>query len=208
MQNTYNKFKYLIQSFGFSLVLFVASCSSPQTVLYSNLPQQSANQIVLLLGQNNISATKTEQKDGTYNVMVSQNDLVNALNISGSQGGPKQQFQNLGELFPKDGYISSPTEEHERVVYALNQEISAMLSELNGVVLVKTNVSIPSSSDGLLTPDDVKPTASVLIKYKRGQRIDLYLGRIKNLVSHAIAGLNPDQVEVVTVEQKNDTRTN
>ena len=189
-------------------IALLFACSSPVTILYNGLPQQSANQIVLLLGQSNIKASKIAQKDGTYDVMVSQDDLVNAINIASAQGGPKQQFQNMGDLFPKDGYISSPTEEHQRVVYALNQEISAMLSELNGVVLVKTNVSLPSASDGLLTPDDIKPTASVLIKYRRGQRVDLYLGRIKNLVSHAIAGLSPDQVEVVTVEQKNDTRFN
>lgn len=185
-------------------VLVLSACSGSSNMLYGNLSQQDANKIIMTLGNNAINASKRVEKDGSYTVMVSSKDMLSALNLMRDHSGPHQEFQTLGEIFKKDGYISSPTEEHERLIFALNQEISAMLSELNGVSVAKVEVSIPTSSDSLIDSETAKPVAAVLIKYQRGERLDSYINRIKRLVSHSVAGLSPDQVEVITVEQKND----
>lgn len=199
-QNSIAYFKRLAVT---SVVLFgLAACGGSQVVLLNDITQDIANNIVLLLGDNNISATKQLEKDGNYSISVDQKDQIKALALLKTSGEPSTNFVSMGEIFKKDGFISSPLEEHARLIYALDQEISAMLSGLNGVVSVDTQVSLPIPSDKLYSSDTDSSKVAVLIKYKQNARVDLYVNRIKNLVSNAVPGVIPSRVEVLTVVQK------
>jgi len=61
---------------------------------------------------------------------------------------------------------------------------------------------MPKPNDKLWQSEVPKPTASVLIIFKQGARIDLYTNKIKSLVSHSVEGLIPEQVEVVSMQQR------
>lgn len=180
----------------------LTACNNSSVALVNGVNQDTANSIILQLGQNDITANKTLQKDGTYSISVTKNKEFDALSILSRSGQPNKTYVSLGEVFKKDSFISSPIEEHARLLYALDQEISGMLSILNGVVEVKTRISIPTPSDNLYQSETIKPSAAVIIKYRQGERIDLYLTRIKNLVSDAVPGLTPDRVEILTIVQK------
>jgi len=182
----------------------IVACSSSNMELLTGVSQETANTILMLLGNNNINAVKQVQKDGTYTIMVSGKQKLEALNILNAHGMPQHEFTNLGEVFKKDSFIASPLEEHSRFLYALDQEIASMLSSLNGVTSVKTIVNLPASNDNLWQNKAPDPSASVLIKYRQGERIDLYINRIKELVCNSVPGLTADKVEVVTVVQKDD----
>ena len=192
-----NKFLNSRLVFLFISMLLVG-CNEKFT-LQVQLSQVVANNIILELGKNDIPATKVQQKDGTYTVLINEKDEVNSLEILQHVGLPNQQFTSLGEVFKKDSFISSPIEEHGRLVFALNQEVSSMLSQIDGVTSVSTEINLAQGGDNLWQTADNHSSAAVVIKYRYGYRLDLYLAKIKNLVAKSVPDLTPDNVEVLLV---------
>lgn len=190
------------------LCSFLTACYTNKIILFYSLSQVSANQIILQLEQNNIHADKQIQKDGTFDIMILSNDQLSALKILNKEGGIKAEYSNLGTVFKKDGFISSPLEEHARLEYALDQEISDMLSQIDGILVIKTEVGLPIPNDNLWQSEAPHPSASVLIKYRSGSKVDLYANRIRDLVTHSIPGLHSDQVDILMVEQHDDSNKN
>jgi type III secretion protein J len=201
MQSIVRVLQLKIIAFGACAVMLTA-CDGNQVTLVAEVNQTAANSIVLILGNNNIEARKEPHKGGTYDIMVSTKNQVVALNLLKANGQPEEKFATMGEVFVKDSFISSPLEEHGRFLHALDQEIMDMLSSINGVTEVKTAVSLPLPTDNLWAGETPKPSASVFIKYRQGEPLNLYVNKIKNLVSNAVPGLTPDRVEVFTVVQK------
>lgn len=183
----------------------VVGCGNAKVALLDVASQDAANEIVRLLGNNNVDSDIQIEKSGRAVILVDKDQQNKALNLLNANGMPHGTFTSLGEVFKKDSFISSPLEEHSRFIYALDQEIASMLSSINGVVEVKTIVNVPAPNDNLWQTAAPLPTASVVIKYRQGERIDLYLNRIKSLVSNAVPGLSPDRVEVVMLLQKDNS---
>jgi type III secretion protein J len=185
----------------FSSLILIA-CSSSQSIVVKNVDQDSANSIMLLLAQNHINVNNSVNKDGSINIAVASDKILQALTILKNNGLPTQKYTNMGEVFKKDGLISSPLEEHNRDLYATNQEIAKMINMIDGVLDADVKVSIPLPNDKLWDTEVPKPSAAVVIKYKQGSRIDLRINKIKTIVARAVAGLSPDMVEVVAFPQK------
>lgn len=187
------------------MILSLLACSESRVDIVNGVNQKSANSIILDLEQSHITTTKLQAKDGTYSIQVPKNKQMEALAILKQNGEPFSDYVSIGTIFKKEGFISSPLEEHARLIYALNQEIDNMLMSISGVIQVKTQVSLPLPNDNLWQTDLPHSSASVLIKYKPGSRIDLYLARMKNLVANAVPGLTPDRVEIITVQQNDSS---
>lgn len=194
--------KYIKNLTWVGVVFVLMGCNNSSVVLVKEINQSAAQEITVLLGVNDVDSTEQIDKNGLYSIFVTQDKKLVALQLLQNSGLPSPAFTNLGEIFKKDSFISSPLEEHGRFIYALNQQISDMLSSLNGVVSVKTAVSIATPTDSLWQYEMPKPSASVLIKYQPGARVDLYINKIKAMVSNAVPGLTPERVEVVTITQK------
>ncbi len=184
--------------------LVIVACHGNQVVLLRNLSQNDANLVILSLGKNDINADQDINKDGSINIEVFKSDQIKALSILNNLGEPTTQFQTLGQIFKKDGMISSPLEEQARFIDALNQEISAMLSKLDGVISVSAQVSLPQANDDLWHGDDGHPSASVLIKYLPSSHLDIYSNRIKELVANSVPGLKAENVQVMLQSVKED----
>lgn len=194
---------FLKCSYIIGISSLIISCQSGKTALLEGGDQDMANKTILQLGLNNIQADKILQKDGTYTVMVAKSKQIAALNILSENGLPNQNFASMGDIFKKDSFISSPIEEQGRFIYSLEQQISNMILQINGVVDVKTQVSLPPTTDSLWQSQQVLPAAAVFIKYKPKSRVDLYVNRIKQLVANSVPGLSVDKVEVLAVPQVN-----
>lgn len=184
-----------------SLLLFV-QCIKKQIVLVQGINQEDANNIVLVLANNNVSATKQIEKDGSYSILVDPKSQIMGLQVLSNFGEPLTKHTNMGEVFKKDGLISSPVEEFARYTYALDQDLESTLSQIDGIIAVKVHVSLPMPSDNLWSSEAAKPGAAIFIKYRSGYRIDLLTNRIKLLVSKAVPGLSPDMVEILPLQKK------
>ncbi len=177
------------------LALFLAGC---RTELYSSLPQNDANAMLAILLNNDIGADKLfDKKAGTYTLNVDEGKLPQAVALLKEHGFPREKVASIGELFKKDGLISSPLEERARFIFALSQSVQETLSQIDGVLVARVHIVLPENNP---IGEEIKPSsASVFIKYNPAYRVDAMKAEIKLIVEKSIEGLSYDKVSVVMV---------
>ena len=184
-------------------VLFFTHCTNMENPkLVQGLKERDANNILLILSNNAIQAKKEIDKDGTYFVTVEPKNQMMGLRVLSDFGEPQTQRESMGTIFHKDNMISSPMEEFARYTFALDQDLEKTLSQIDGVISVRVHVSLPMPSDNLWSSEAIKPGAAIFIKYRSGNRLDLFTNRIKLLVSKAVPGLTANMVEIFPLEKK------
>lgn len=191
------RFSYLI-----CCISILSCCGNGKVAILQGLTQNAANQVIVKLGSNNIEASRLLEKGGTYSVMIDSNNRVAALTLLEQNGLPEKPVVTLGDEFQKDGFISSPLEEQARFIYALEAQITDMISLIDGVSNVSVQITLPPPSDNMLQAENIKSAASVLIKFRPGYHLEVYTTRIKQLVANAVPGLTPDHVEVLFISQE------
>lgn len=175
----------------FTFFLLLTGC---KTELYGGLSEKEGNHMFAILYKAGISVDKKTDKDRFITLLVEKEQSASAIDTLNNHGYPKDHFTNLGDVFSKEGLISSPTEEKARLIYALSQEISSTLSQIDGVLTARVHVVMPDKSEYGKEP---KPTsASVFIKHTADTNLDSLTGKIKLLVANSIVGLTEKQVSV------------
>jgi type III secretion protein J len=173
------------------LCLCLAGCGIE---LYSNLTELDANEIIAELSRGGIRASKVTDDGKSWAVKVSEGDMPRSLERLKAAALPREKNATMGELFRKDHLISTPSEERVRYVYAVSEELSRTLSQIDGVVTARVHVVIPAN-DPLATR--VQPSsASVFIKHRANVDLQYLTASIKNLVVKSIEGLTFENVSV------------
>jgi type III secretion protein J len=103
----------------------------------------------------------------------------------------------MGEVFKRDGLVASPVQERAQMIFALSEELSRTVSEINGVLSARVHVVLPENDP--LRRDLVPSSASVFIRHEASLPINDLIPQIKTLVSNSIAGLSYEKVSVVPV---------
>jgi type III secretion protein J len=180
------------------LVLLAALLlSACETELYNNLDQRQANEIVASLQQRGIPAQRGAVKGGTYTVVVDKGRFAESITILKDAGLPRQEFQTMGQVFKKDGLVSSPTQERAQMIFALSQELSRTVSEIDGVLSARVHLVLPENDP--LRQQLVPSSASVFIRHRSNARVGNLVPQVKMLVANGIAGLAYDKVSVILV---------
>lgn len=177
------------------LPVLLAGC---KTELYSNLDEQDSNAMLAILMNNDIGASKTaDKKAGTYFLYVEESQIPQAVELLKEHGYPREKVATIGELFKKDGLISSPLEERARFIFALSQSVQETLSQIDGVLVARVHVVLPENNP---LGEQVSPSsASVFIKYNPDYKLEDMKSEIKLIVEKSIEGLSYDKVSVVMV---------
>lgn len=175
------------------LVLALSAC---KTEMYTGLGEREANDMVAALVAAGIPADKQPGAEG-LTVRVDQARFAEAMAILEDKGLPAHKYESMGEVFKKQGLVSSPTEERARLIYALSEELSRTVAEIDGVLSARIHVVLPESD---MLGRDVKPSsASVFVRYAPGSNVENYAAQIKLLVANSIEGLLYDNITVVMV---------
>jgi type III secretion protein J len=178
-----------------TLIFFCLLLLGCKVSLYSELSEKEGNEILAVLLDGNIPATKIANKDNLISIQINSNDVSRAINLLKSYGYPKEKYTSMGTIFAKDGLISSPVEEKARYTYSMSQELAATLSLIDGVIQARVHVVLPQESDGL---SDTKypSSASVFIKYTQELDLSGFVAKVKTLVANSIEGLTIDKITV------------
>lgn len=167
------------------LCLLLTGCGQ-QTELFSGLSEQDANDVIASLAEQHIEADKHSAKTGIV-VAVDSAEINRAVRVLDAAGLPRRARSSLGEIFKKEGVISTPLEERARYIYALSQELEATLSQIDGVVVARVHVVLP---ERVAPGEPVQPaSAAVFIKHTSALDPDSVRGRIQQMVASSIPGM-------------------
>jgi type III secretion protein J len=165
--------------------------------LYTKLTERDVNDMIVVLHRKGIDATRTVAKDGTNTLNVPTNTVAAAVEALRAEGFPRQSFTNIGEVFKGGGLIASPLEEQARYIFALSEELSKTISEIDGVRSARVHVVLPKND--LLKQGVTPSSASVFVRYDARTAVSQLTPQIKQLVAGSIEGLSYDKVSVVLV---------
>jgi type III secretion protein J len=186
------------------LVLFssmLALCTGCSSILQSDLDEDEANEIVLVLAEAGVEAQKISSganSETAWSVKVSEDDLSKAWRILRALGLPKPRHEGFRSVYRERALVPGKMEEHALFLSALQEEMAATLEKIEGVVSARVHVA--RKSESRFGKENTKATtASVLICY----RPDLSGAKpiseeaVGKLLANAVVGLEPGQVAVV-----------
>jgi type III secretion protein J len=169
----------------------LAGCSKDP--LYSKLDEQQANEMLAVLVSAGIDASKKPADEG-WSIEVARSGVPQAMKVLKAEGYPHEAYQSLGDVFRKEGFVSTRLEERARLLHALSQELSRTISAIDGVVVARVHLAIPERNP--LSDDKPLSSASVFIKHKPGSQVVNKAASIKALVVNSVEGLPYDNVTV------------
>ncbi len=181
---------------AFFLCLALAACGG-RVELLASIPEADANEVIAALINEGIDAVKVPGKEGMVGIRVDQTQAAKAVDVLRAKGLPREQFVGMGQVFRKDGLISSPIEERARYLYALSQDLSATLSRIDGVLFARVHLVLPERGSG--ADQDTPSTAAVFMKHQADADIEILQPQVRRLVVNSIPGLTLDRVSVVLV---------
>ena len=185
---------------GLALPALLALClltACGKTQLYSGLSERDANEMLALLLRNGIDTEKIPGKEGV-GISVDTARVPDAVALLTAAGLPHRDYASIGDLFKREGMISSPSEERVRFIYGISQELERTISTIDGVLNARVHIVLPGNDP---TNRTAKPSsAAVLIRYKPDASIDALVPKIKELVINSVEGLSYDRVSVVLVK--------
>ena len=91
----------------------LAGCSNHE--LYSQLSERQANEMIAVLRSAGIDAEK-QSREGTFSVLTAASDFPQAVRALSAQGYPREQFDSMGKVFKREGFVSTPLEERARLI--------------------------------------------------------------------------------------------
>ena len=184
------------------VVILLGGC---KVAAYHNLNESESNQMLGLLLSNNISASKDMTgKEGQVTLMVEESHLVDALDILHSSGYPKHKFDTVNQIFPPGQLITSPEQQKVKMIYAKEQQLDHMLSEIPGVISGNVQLNEHISTDmSALERNPKPPTAAALIVYASKRNTPDYMVQIRSLIRNSMPGLTDENLSVVMMPVNN-----
>jgi len=169
---------------------FLSGCTEE---LYRGLTQRDANEMVAVLQDHGIAASR-EASDASFRLLVEANQFASAVEVLKTAGYPRETFRSLADIFPGDGLITSPYEQRARMVFALDQELTRTISEIEGVASARVHVVMPELD--LRGAPQSHPSASVVVHYSPGFDEAAKGPKIRQIVGGAIQGLGYRDVTI------------
>lgn len=174
-----------------SVLTLLTGCGYEQ--LYSDLDEQQVNEMLALLLQDDIDARKA-QVDKAWALQIDVADLPRAMQKLQAHGYPRASYESLGDIFKKEGFVSSPLEERARLLHGLSQELSQTVANIDGVLVARVHLAIPEHN--ALSDKRSPSSASVFIKHRADSQVTKQTAAIKALVVNSVEGLPYDHVTV------------
>lgn len=183
------------------LVLGLMGCS--KEVLLQHLDQKDANDIIVMLSKNGITAEQKaieKQQEVTWSLSVAKGDVDDARRLLVENNLPRQKELGLSGICKESGLIPTPKMEKCRELLALKGEIINSLQSIPTIVDADVVINMPDKED---FPDEnnppQRPTASVVVQVDDSVQGKLLIdeSKIQQFVANAITGMDMRDVAVI-----------
>jgi flagellar M-ring protein FliF len=176
------------------LVAFLATRTTPTsyTTLFTGLSPEDAGEIA-----NELKAEKVDfqLQNGGTSIGVPEGKVAELRIALAQKGIPKGGGVGF-EVFDKQSFGATSFVEQMNYRRALQGELQRSIAALDAVEAARVHLAMPEKS--LYRNEEEPPTASVLLKLRRGRTLSAPEVRgIVHLVASSIEGLQPDKVTVV-----------
>ncbi len=159
-------------------------------LLYSDLGQKEAAEVVSYLQDNNIGY---KVKDNGSTILVPSSKIYEARMALAKDSLPRGEVGF--ELFDKVKFGMSDLAQKVNYRRAIQGELSKTISQLDGIERAKVQIVIPEPS--LFVGDEKPSTASVVLKRRKRNAISAaILAGITHLVSSSVEGLSPENISI------------
>lgn len=182
------------------LVFFLTACE--RNLLLKDLSQNDANEILVLLAQNGVSAEKeaiTAQQKTLWTIYIDIDDEQRARELLVIHHLPKVRELGLEGICKESGMIPTPKVEKCRELLSMKGEIINSLRTIPGVVNSDVVLNIPDKAE--FSDDDtvpLRPSASVVVQVKQLEGMDfLTEAKVQRHVANAISGMDVRDVSVI-----------
>lgn len=173
------------------LVLMLTGC---KVELYSELSETDANQMLALLLLRNIDAGKEITKGGLVTIKVEKTQFINAVELLRQEGLPRKKIATLEDLFPSGQLVTSPVQEHAKILYLKEQQLEKMLQAMDGVIIAQVSIGEGLSQNPREVP---KTSASAFIKYSPERNLLNRETAIKSLIFNSVPNLLIENISIV-----------
>lgn len=175
------------------LTAFVALAGCKE-VLYSNLDETEANQMVAVLQAADIDADRSKDADGVYAILVEKTQIGASVLLLQNEGLPRKKFTSLGEIFADTGIVGTPFEERARFMHALNQELADTISAIDGVREARVHIVLPETAR--FDREGKSASAAVAVYYRNAFDAQTIVPTIKTMMAHSVPELKYDDVAI------------
>lgn len=174
-----------------AVLVFLCGCT---VTLYSGITEQDANEMLSLLRSNGVETEKVSAGKGLWNLMVDESTLSRSLELLSAAGLPRTRYRSMGDVFSKDGMVSTPMEEQARMLYALSQELSGTIAQIDGVLAARVHIVLPEvdTFGNKISPS----SASVFVRHSGEIDLTQHVTSIKRMISNSVRNLQYDAVSV------------
>jgi len=178
------------------LPIFLIACEEKKIELLSSLNEKNANEVVAALLDEGIKASKVKV-DESFSVLIFEKNMAESIQSLNDKGLPNKNHQTLGEIFKKEGMISTPIEERARYIYGLSQELEHTLSKIDHVLIARVHIVLP---DRIAPGQPIQPaSAAVFIKHRANLDPDTIEYKIRRVVAGSIPSLEEGSESKITI---------
>lgn len=182
--------------------IFAAGCGGIK--LYQKLSEEDANEIMVLLAENGIKASKEDeviQNEIFYAIEVRERDMAKARSLLLQHNLPRRKELGLTGVYKDKGLIPTPDEQKARYLLAIKGEIINSLRRIPQIVDADVVLNVPSRDEfaSAEAQHRQRPTASAVIKVKPEAKgvSAISESKIQQFVANSVEGMNPRDVAVV-----------
>jgi len=181
-------------------VFFLAACG--QETLQQGLGEQDANEMLVVLFQNGINATKVKvdsPEGASYSITVPKDIVQTARRILVENNLPKAKELGSEGICKEKGLIPTPEEEKCRKLLAKKGDIINSLQRVPGVIDADIVLNVPEISPfNTESQANNRPTASAVIRVKKTtDGYDITEARMQQFISKSVENLDPRDVSVI-----------
>lgn len=172
--------------------LLLAGC---QQEVYQGLAEREANEMIAVLHDGGITASRGKAEREGYSVRVDSGDFAKAIKLLSAAGFPREQYKSIDDVFPGGKLLLSPAEQRARFAFALSQELTRSVAQISGVTWNRVHVALAVQDlrGAVVTP----ATASVIVRVKDSADLAEVSIQARQIIASAVEGLTTENVKVI-----------